>query len=433
MANRLAWLLAASTAVALVQPALAQENLVNGSTVGDPDAPNTLVLRLTGDGPGNNDPEIAEQYELLYSDFVRQHPEWKLEMQLMSGNIGQEQARMLEQARAGRAPDCAAVDSFVLSQFMENDVLKSFSPYFSQDEIDQLFPFIRDGITGEDGDIYAWWWNTDLRVLYRNQEVLPDAPQTWEATREAALQTVEAGKEGILFNGGRWEGTTFDWLANFWAQDGDLVDDEGKPIFGEGENREKFLNAVNYYKDLVDSGAAPARVANIADYDDFNAAAAAGTTALFVGGNWQLAQLEATMPEEEFAKWTFSPLPGPTEDQRSTGTGGWTFASFSDDEEKVEMCANFVREVYMGPANALQQQLPTRADLYDEYEVFSTPANQTFAAALADGRARPGAPIYPEISNQIQVMMGDVLSGTKDPEQALDDAFAAAMEGYERQ
>ena len=32
--------------------------------------------------------------------------------------------------------------------------------------------------------------------------------------------------------------------------------------------------------------------------------------------------------------------------------------------------------VYMGPGNALEQALPTRASLFDKYAVFSTPANK---------------------------------------------------------
>ena len=39
-------------------------------------------------------------------------------------------------------------------------------------------------------------------------------------------------------------------------------------------------------------------------------------------------------------------------------------------------------------------------------------------------------PIYPEISNQIQIMMGDVLSGAKAPEAALDDAWKAVNDAY---
>jgi len=420
-----------STMLFAVQSGYAQE-LATKDRIGLENAPKSLVVRLTNDSPNNADPTIADGYQKLFVEFIKKHPDWKLQMQFMSGDIGTEQAKMLEQAKAGNAPDCAAVDSFVLAQFMINGVLADFSPYFSKDEVADLFPFIRAGITDKDGTVRAWWWDTDLRVLYRNKSIVPDAPQTWEDLKKAGLSSKEQGMEGILFNASRYEGSTFDWLANYWALGGKLVDDTGKPVFGEGENKEKFLKALNYYKDLVDSGAAPKRVTTIGNYDDLNAAAAAGTTALFIGGNWQYAQLKTTLDEDEFNKWTFSPIPGPSADSRSTGTGGWTIASFSKDKEKVEMCANLAREVYMGPANALQQQLPTRKSLFDKYPVFATDANKTFAAALVDGQARPGAPIYPEISNQIQIMMGDVLSGTKSSEEALNAAFNATMEAYKR-
>lgn len=424
---------ALAAGVSLLAPySVGANDLVTNNRVGLADAPNTLVFRMTTDGPANNMPETAKGYQKLFADFITKHPDWQIEMQLMSGDIGQEQARMLEQAKSGSAPDCAAVDSFVLPLFKKAGVLKSFSPYFKQEEIDQLFPFIKEGVTGEDGQIYAWWWSTDLRVLYRNKELVPNAPQTWDELKAAGLSSVEKGMEGILFNGSRYEGTTFDWVANFWAQGGKLVDDAGKPVFAEGDNREKFLKAVNFYRELVESGAAPKRVATIGNYDDFNAAAAAGTTALFVGGNWQLGQLKSTLEPEEFAKWTFSALPGPTVDERSTGTGGWTVASFSSDPKKVEFCAMVARDIYMGPANDLQAQLPTRADLYGQYETFSTPENKAFAEALQKGQARPGAPAYPEISNQIQIMMGKVLTGAEDTEKAVDEAFSASMAAFDR-
>lgn len=423
--------LALSTALFSLHTASAQE-LASKDRIGLANAPKSLVVRLTNDSPNNADPAIAAGYQKIFIDFIKKYPDWKLQLQFMSADIGTEQAKMLEQAKAGNAPDCAAVDSFVLSQFMVNHVLADFTPYFTKEEVADLFPFIRDGITDKDGAVRAWWWDTDLRVLYRNKAIVPDAPQTWDDLKKAALSSVQQGMEGVLFNGGRYEGATFDWLANYWALGGKLVDDSGKPVFGEGDNKEKFLKALDYYKDLVDSGAAPKRVTTIANYDDLNAAAAAGTSALFIGGNWQYAQLKATLDEGDFNNWTFSPIPGPTADQRSTGTGGWTIASFSKDKEKVEMCANVAREVYMGPANALQQQLPTRKSLFDKYPVFATDANKVFANALTNGQARPGAPIYPEISNQIQIMMGDVLSGTKQPEEALNAAFNATMEAYKR-
>lgn len=421
-----------ATVATFVAGAALADDLITKDRVGPADAPKTLTFRMTGDGPGNTDPAVAEGYQKLFVEFIKKHPGWQIKLERMSDNIGQEQARMLEQTKSGAGPDCAAVDSFVLALFMNAGVLKPLNDYFTQAEIDDLFPFVRDGITGKDGKIYAWWWDTDLRVLYRNKDIVATAPETWDELKAAAIASKDKGMEGVLVNGGRWEGTTFDWLANFWAQGGKLVDDKGKPIFAEGENREKFLKAVNYFKDLVDSGAAPKRVATIVNYDEFNAAAAAGSTALFIGGNWQLAQLKNTLEPEEFAKWTFSAIPGPTKDQRSTGTGGWTLGAFSSDPEKVAMCAGIAKEVYSGPGNALQQQLPTSKAQYDKFDVFKSDSNKAFAAALVDGQARPGVPIYPEISNQIQVMMGDVLTGAKTPEAALDAANAAVQAAYSR-
>ena len=201
---------------------------------------------------------------------------------------------------------------------------------------------------------------------------------------------------------------------------------------GEGENREKMLNALNYFNDLVDSGAAPARVATIKDYNDFNAAAIAGTAAMFFGGHWQRLQLQEAMAPDAFAKWDVAELPGPTPEQRATGTGGWTIAAFSEDPAKIEMCATLMREVYMGPANEVIGDLPTRESLFETLPKFQDPYFGKLKEYLVHGHARPGVPIYPEISNQIQIMMGEVLSGSKEPEAALDDAWQRVMDAYNK-
>ena len=418
--------------LALAAPALAQDDLIGRDRVGPEDAPNTLTFRLTPYDLYSADPATREGFEALFADFIRARPDWRIETQLATGEIGQEQARLLQQTQAGRGPDCAMVDSSQLALFEATGVLQPMNAVFSQEEVADLFPFVREAVTNEAGDVLAWWWFTDLRVLYRDTALVPEAPQTWAELKAAALATVEEGREGVLFSGGRWEGTAFDWLANFWAQGGELVDDDGRPVFAEGENREHFLDAVRYVEDLVESGAAPPRVTAITDYDGFNAAAAAGSTALFVGGNWQLAQLRAAMEPEAFARWEVSELPGPTAEQRATGTGGWAIAALSDDPDKIELCGEIAREIYAGPGNALQGLLPTSASLYDEYDAYDGPEYDLFAEALENGRARPGVAIYPEISEAIQILLGEVLSGAAEPEAALDEAARAAQAAYER-
>ncbi|MGB0498917.1 MAG: extracellular solute-binding protein [Rubricella sp.] len=424
---------AVGAACAIGLPAsLAAQDLITRDRVGLPDAPNTMTFRLTAYDLYSSDPATRAAFEALFTAFIEARPDWKIETQIATDNIGQEQARLLEQARAGRGPDCAMIDSSQLALFKSADVLTPMNAHWSDAEIADLFPFVREAVTNEEGALLAWWWFTDLRVLYRDTRLVPDAPATWAELQSAAAATVEAGREGLLFNGGRWEGTTFDWLAHFWAQGGRLVDEDGRPVFAEGENRERFLAAMGFYLDLVESGAAPARVTSIVNYDEFNAAAAAGTTALFIGGNWQYNQLRGTLSEEDFDAWAVSAIPGPTEDQRATGTGGWTIAALSDDPEAVRICAEMIREIYSGESNALQGLLPTSAAQYEEFDAFEGPEYAVFADALVDGRARPGVPIYPEISNAIQIMMGEVLSGSATPEEALDAADAAVQAAFDR-
>jgi multiple sugar transport system substrate-binding protein len=319
----------------------------------------------------------------------------------------------------------ATVDSFQLALFIKNNTLAPIDEYFTKEEIDDLFPFIKAGITGPDNHIYAWWWNTDLRLLYRNKEVVANAPKDWAELKAAALDAASKGKEGVLFNGGRWEGTTFDWLAQFWAQGGKLTDDSGKPIFGEGENRDKMLKALGFYKDLVDSGAAPKRVATIKDYADFNAAAIADTAAMFIGGHWQNFQLKEAMPADQFAKWEASAIPGPTVDERSTGTGGWTVAAFRQGPGEVKFCMDRPRD-HMGPANSVMGQLPTRKSLFASLDAFRTPSSdRQRVAGEWPGAARRA--VYRR-SPTDQIMMGDV--DRQASEQALDDAWKAVNDAY---
>ena len=102
---------------------------------------------------------------------------------------------------------------------------------------------------------------------------------------------------------------------------------------------------------------------------------------MFFGGHWQNFQLEEAMPPDAFAKWEAAELPGPTPDERATGTGGWTVAAFAEDPAKVEACATLMREVYMGPANEAGGDLPTRQSLFASLPKFQDPVLSASSAS----------------------------------------------------
>ena len=406
--------------------------------IGAEDAPNTMTLQLNNSYTHQAaTPSWADGFERLFTRFAEDHPDWKFELKIIPDDATtQEQARLLEASRVGRAPDCANVDSFVVPQFIDQGALQPIDEYFTEEEKQDLFPFVRDVVTGDDGKMYAAWWATDLRLLYRRTDLVPEATRTWDELIQAAQQATEQDPDvdGYLFNGGRWEGTTFDNLAHFWSQGGELVDEEGRPIFGEGQNREYMLNVFEFLKESVDSGASPQRVATIQNYDEFEAAAQANSVAMFQGGDFQYPPLEESLPPEEFKKWevSFIPTMNPDDPQR-TGTGGWTIGAFSDDPEKVEMCMEFTKQVFIGDGNQVTGQLPTSESLFGELDKFNDPIYDTFREGLKEGEARPGVPVYPEISNQLQIAIGTVHTEEATPEEALDEAYNNALSAYEEQ
>ena len=412
------------------------DDLVAPDRIGRADAPKSFSLRvLTVHSNNNAEPKFAAGMAALYENYARNHPDWRVSIQLMSLQIPQEHARLLEQARNGTAPDCSAVDSFEVPLFIHQGVLQPIEQYFTKQEIDDLFPYVRPIVSDAAGHIYAWWWTTDLRLLYRNTALVPDAPQTWSETREAAVaakQKAGPGIDGLLFNGGRNETTMIDFLPQFWAQGGRLVDDAGNPVFGQEPNRAYLLNAIGYYRDLIKSGGSPARVVSISNYDDLTAAAIGGGTAMMVNGDWAMGQMQAAMKPEAFAKWAISMLPGPTADQRATASGGWTFVSFSKDPEKVRACMDLVHEVYMGPANEALQRLPTRQSQFDSMPLFGSETYLQIRQYLKKGRARPGFPIYTEISNRLQIAISGVLAGTLTAEAAIDEAVTQVAKAAAR-
>ena len=119
----------------------AAQGLVSADHVGAADAPNTLTMRLNADqSPNAPVKEIGAKYAAAWEAWAAAHPDWQVQFEFFSQDIGAEHARLLEQARAGRSPDCVTVDSFQLALFVKNGVLQPLDEFFSKEEVADLFP-----------------------------------------------------------------------------------------------------------------------------------------------------------------------------------------------------------------------------------------------------------------------------------------------------
>ncbi|PYQ49193.1 MAG: hypothetical protein DMF78_18965 [Acidobacteria bacterium] len=411
--------------------ALASDDaLVTPVRVGRRDAPLTLTVWAQQDYSHlASRPAIAAAFHDVFEEWARTHPDVQLEISVMPA-LEMHKAKLLLAAAAHRLPDIASVDSFWMPLFLEGGHVQPLEAYWPAADRADYVPFAIEALSDKAGHVYGVWHGTDCRILYYRKDLVPVPPKTWDELLATASRIArERQVAGYLYNAGRWEAATFDHLAMFWGQGGQLVDVDGRPVFGQEPDREKMVRVLRFLRETIETGASPRAVLGHNDYQQLVSAAIAGDAAMFLGGSWQLPDLQAGLPPAEFAKWDVAPIPQAPGASESTGTGGWVWVMFARDPRRQRAAAEFLQFVESARISvrirAVTGQLPVRRSTYEAPEFRDNPWFVKFGAMVAHGRARPGVPMYPVISEQLQLAVGYAVSGDKTPEQAVDEAWRA--------
>jgi multiple sugar transport system substrate-binding protein len=414
-------------------PSWASESLVTPIRIGRADAP--LKLTVWAQQEYSHlaaRPSSARVFAAIFEEWARAHPDVQLEISVMPA-LELHKAKLMLAGAAGRLPDVASVDSFWMPLFLAGGYVQPLNPYWPAEDRADFLPFTIDTLSDAAGNVYGLWHGTDCRLLYYRKDLVPSPPRTWDELLTVASRiSREKGIAGYLYNAGRWEAAVFDHLPMFWAQGGELVDGAGRPIFGEPPNRERMVKVLSFLRDTIRTGASPRSVLANNDYQQLSGAAIAGDAAMFLGGNWQVRELETALPAAEMAKWDIAPIPQRDARTEATGTGGWVWVVFSKEAARQRAAVEFLRFLE-SPANVgritqVTGHLPVRRSVYRDFAFFREGRfYPRFGEMVAHGRARPAVAIYPAISEQLQLAVGYAVSGDKTPEQAVDDAWRAVL------
>ena len=343
----------------------------------------------------------------------------------------------IAQQLEGGTVDAVWVDHIWYGEFQAAGYFVDLLPHLSEAELGEFYPWTIEALRSVNDELGALWHNTDARIYFYDSSRVPTPPKTWSEV-EALCAEVQAGSPGSfpiaysLLDLSHLHGI-------FIELGGRHIDDEGRPVVFEGENREHMTRIVTWFKDMVDQGCIP-RAATVWNEPDIMPQVFTGEILSFVANsNFHIRQLAPNLPADEFAHWRATVVPRPDEvEANRTWSGGWVVAAVDNgDEARARAAVEFVKHVTGFDAMRATTKAggwnPVRSAIMDQDPYY---AENRFAVAtneaLETSSTLPLVPIVPIVNDEIRRAFTAVTSGEAELDEAFDRAHAVMQQEYQR-
>lgn len=314
---------------------------------------------------------------------------------------------------AGEGPDLLIGAHDWLGELVINGLLE---PIDLGDKVDSFAPGAVQAMT-YDGNLYAVPYAVENVALFRNPDLVPDAPETWEELEAIAAQLEADGTvtQGYVLQ----SGDPYHFFPIMTAFGGYVfgLDDEGNYNPDDvGIDSAGSIAAAEWLDKMVKEGHMQPDV----DWDTMHALFETGDSAMFITGPWALSRLR-----DAGASYAISPVPaGPAgESQPFLGVQGFMVSAFSDDPLLAQA---FLTE-FVATEETMQElyEVGARASAYlPVIEKTDDPDLAAFGEAGENGLPMPA---IPEMSS-VWTAWGDAVTIIFQQQQGAEEAFMNAAE-----
>lgn len=269
------------------------------------------------------------------------------------------------------------------------------------------------------GQLWAAPFTTSAGLLYYRSDLVPDVPRSWDELVRVGHEAADrAGIEPFVGQGAQYEGMVVQYLELLWGAGGDLFNGRGTAVdFEEGP----ALRALEFMSEARRSGFYARGFPTMTE-DGARAAFQAGR-AVFMR-NWPPAE-KLLRSKDSAVRDTFGIAPLPT--LRGGGTvsavGGQNLAvsRFSRNAEAAKEFVQFASttaqvQLHLATEHSVP---PAMRSVYADLK--ADQVMQLLAEILPASRARPPAPQWSAISDEIQQAVYPAYNGQREPVQAVRD------------
>ncbi|GEL07159.1 ABC transporter substrate-binding protein [Salisediminibacterium halotolerans] len=373
--------------------------------------------------------------ELLIEAFEEEHPNIEIDMMDLPNDTGDQHDHYVTSLSAQDSEiDVFDADVIWPAEFAQADYVMELDRFIEQDDIDmdEYFPGTVEA-GNFDGRQWAMPKFSDAGVLYYRTDILDEAPATWEELIEVAEESQgEADTSySYLMQGDQYEGLVTNAIEFIAAYGGEVVDDENNVVIESDETiRGLEVMAEIYQADFV-----PNNINSFQEPETDNA---------FVEGesvmarNWPYMQSIVNDEEQSQVAGDVEIAALPEGDETAAATlGGWQtmINRYSEHPEEAWELVKFMTGEEGQKITAIEGgSPPTLEHLYEDDEVQEASelfADPEFVETLQNAVPRPVSPIYPELSDIMQIEISRAMAGDISPEEAaqnMQEDMEAAME-----
>lgn len=387
----------------------------------DAETTTTAASGDEGRGPitfamGKND---TDKIIPVIDKWNEENPDEQVTLNELAGEADAQRETLVQSLQAGNSDyDVMALDVIWTADFAANQWL---APLEGDLEVDTsgLLESTVDSATYM-GTLYALPQNTNGQLLYRNTEIVPEAPENWADLVESCTLAEEAEVDCLTTQLKQYEGLTVNAVGFMEGWGGSVLDDDGNVVVDSDEAKEGLQALVDAYEDGTISSASTA-----ATEEETNLAFTAGETAYAI--NWPYMYTNAEDAEATADKFDVQPLVGKDGVGVST-LGGYNNGINVNSENKatardfIEFIVNEENQTWFAD-NSFP---PVLASIYDDEDLIEQyPYLPALKESLENAAPRPVSPFYTAISKAVQDNAYAALNGNVDVDQATADMKAA--------
>lgn len=372
------------------------------------------------------DGKNGEVMQALVDRYNAEHPEVEIENVFIGW--GELLPKLQLAVTGGDMPDLAAADMVWMPYLANSGALVPLNSFIEASEVDiqDFYPALL-AVNTYDDQIYGLPVSTNNLELFINSDLFEAAgldpaapPTTWDELRDAAVQCAnpERGVIGMELYTQPGEGLTWQFQVYLWQAGGDFLTED---LSAAAFNSEAGLKALNYWLDLIESGAY-----TLSDWGLFGQ----GQACMVMDGSWMVGIWAETAPFE----WTTAPMPYPEDGEPATNMGGEHIFIMAQDEAKQQAAWDFINW-FTSPEIQLEWDketgfMPVRDSVAtdEDYRAWieeTEPRLLPFVEMQQYAHNRPPVEQYAEISDAFSAVIERALYGQISPEDALAEAEAA--------